>query len=137
MNDIKQKLKSLVIFIILFTVKVSAQKIKFIDKNLKSALIELGYDFNKNKEIEISEIDTVTKIKINKRQIKSLDDLKFFKSLKIINVMTNDIINLDVFFGNKIIEELYVGENKLGKKLVIKEIPNLKGLYAFRNDIKE
>ena len=121
----------------LFTVKVSAQKIKFIDKNLKSALIELGYDFNKNKEIEISEIDTVTKIKINKRQIKSLDDLKFFKSLKIINVMTNDIINLDVFFGNKIIEELYVGENKLGKKLVIKEIPNLKGLYAFRNDIKE
>ena len=48
MNDIKQKLKFLVIFIILFTVKVSAQKIKFIDKNLKSALIELGYDFNKN-----------------------------------------------------------------------------------------
>ena len=131
------KYKFLIIIIAFISIKVDAQKIKFKDRNLKSALVELGYDFNKNKEIEISEIDTVTKIKVNKKNIKSLDDLKYFKSLKIINVMTNDITDLNVFYGNTTIEELYVGENKLGDKLVIKEMPNLKGLYAFRNNIKE
>ena len=131
------KYKFLIIIIALISLNVNAQKIKFKDKNLKSALIELGYDFNKNNEIEIREIDTVAKIKVNKKNIKSLDDLKFFKSLKIINVMTNDISDLKVFYGNTTIEELYVGENKLGEKLVIKEMPNLQGLYAFRNGLKE
>ncbi|MCZ8198679.1 MAG: hypothetical protein O9267_13830, partial [Flavobacterium sp.] len=129
--------KVLVIIVALISMKVNAQKIKFKDKNLKNALIELGFDFNKNSEIEISEIDTVTKIKVTKKSIKSLDDLIYFKGLKIINAMTNDITDLNVFYGNTTIEELYVGENKLGEKLVIKEMPNLKGLYAFRNDIKE
>jgi len=131
------KYKFLIIIIALISLNANAQKIKFKDENLKSALIELGYDFNKNNEIEISEIDTVAKIKVNKKNIKSLDDLKFFKSLKILNVMTNDISDLEVFCGNTTIEELYVGENKLGEKLVIKEMPNLQGLYAFRNGLKE
>lgn len=127
--------------IILFTISVyfqaNAQKIKFKDSNLKKALIELGYDRNKNSEIEIREIDTVQKLKLTKRNIKLLDDIVYFKSLKELNVMTNDIRDIKVFYGNTTIEELYVGENKLGPKLVIKEMPNLKGIYAFRNEIIE
>lgn len=127
--------------IILFTVsaffQANAQKIKFTDSNLKKALIELGYDRNKNSEIEIREIDTVQKLKVAKRNIKSLDDMIYFKNLKVLNVMTNDIKEIKVFYGNSTIEELYIGENKLGPKLIIKNMPNLTGVYAFRNNITE
>ncbi|MBC5836293.1 leucine-rich repeat domain-containing protein [Flavobacterium sp. F372] len=125
--------------IILFTISVffqaNAQEIKFKDLNLKKALIELGYDRNKNTEIEISEIDTVQKLNVSKRNIKSLDDMIYFKSMKELNVMNNDIKEIKVFYGNSTIEELYIGENKIGPKLIIKDMPNLKGIYAFRNGI--
>ncbi|WP_147298512.1 leucine-rich repeat domain-containing protein [Flavobacterium cutihirudinis] len=127
--------------ILLFTLsaffKANAQKIKFKDSNLKKALIELGYDRNKNSEIEVSEIDTVQKLKVSKRNIKSLDDMIYFKKLKVLNVMSNDIEEIKVFYGNSTFEELYIGENKLGPKLIVKDIPNLAGIYAFRNDITD
>jgi hypothetical protein len=132
------KFKTIILLIsILFFQNINAQKIKFKDENLKIALLELGYDFNKDKEIQISEIDTVTKLKISKRNIHQLDDLVHFKNLKVINAMTNQITNLDVFFNNSVIEEIYIGENQLGKKLVLKNLENLKGLYAFRSGIAE
>lgn len=125
------------IVLTLTSIDINAQKkIKFKDLNLKTALLDLGYDFNKNQEIEISEIDTVKKLNISKRNINRLDDLIHFKSLRILNAMTNNIPNLDVFFNNSVIEELYVGENKLGKKLVLKNLPKLTGLFAFRNSIE-
>jgi hypothetical protein len=130
-------LRTLVLFLLLLTQNINAQRINFKDNNLKIALLELGFDFNKNNEIEISEIDTITSLKISKRNIKHLDDLMYFKKLKVINAMTNEIQNLEVFFNNSVIEEIYIGENQLGKKLTLKNIPNLKGLYAFRNNLEE
>lgn len=127
----------LIILCALFFQNTNAQKIKFNDANLKLGLIELGYDFNKDNEIQVSEIDTVTKLNISKKSIKQLDDLLYFKNLKVINAMTNQITNLDVFFNNTMIEEIYIGENQLGEKLVLKNLKNLKGLYAFRNGIKK
>jgi len=41
------------------------------------------------------------------------------------------------FFDNVIIEEIYIGDNRLGKKLRLKGLKNLKGLYAFRNELEE
>ena len=131
------KNKLLQILILLISLNINAQKIKFKDKNLKITLIEQGYDFNHNNEIEICEIDTITKLKVIKKGIKSLDDIKYFKKLKVINAMTNEIKDLRIFEGNQTIEEIYVGVNKLGKKLIINNIPNLTGLYAFRNNINE
>lgn len=127
----------LILIFILVSQKGNAQKIAFKDENLKSALLELGYDFNKNSEIEVSEIDTITKLKISKRNIKQLDDLKHFKSLKTVNANDNQIQNLDVFFDNTIIEEIYVGGNHLGKKLILRNLPKLKRLYAFENKLEE
>lgn len=123
------------IFTIIFAFQLNAQKIKFKDANLKKALIELGYDTNKNREIELSETDTITQLKVAKKNISSLDDLVYFKNLKIVNAMTNNISNIDVFHGNSKIEELYIGENKLGPKLIVKNMIALEGLYAFRNDV--
>jgi hypothetical protein len=72
----------LILVIILIAQNVRAQKIVFKDQNLKAALLNIGYDFNKDSEIEISEIDTITKLNISERKIKSLDDLIYFKKFK-------------------------------------------------------
>lgn len=121
---------------ILLSTSIYAQEIKFVDLNLKTALIGLGYDFNNNKEIEVSEIDTITTLNISEKNINRLDDLIHFKKLKSLNAMSNNITNLQVFFNNKVIQELYIGENKFGKKLVLKNLTNLKGLFAFKNNIE-
>lgn len=122
--------------IIIISYQLEAQKINFGDSNLKKTLIDQGYDTNKNMEIDQFEVDTITILKIQKRNIASLDDLRHFKNLKSVNAMTNIITNVNVFFGNSKIEELYIGENKLGPNLIIKDMVNLKGVYAFRNDLK-
>ena len=49
--------------------------------------------------------------------------------------MSNEIKDISVFYGNSIIEELYIGKNKLGPKLLIKNMPSLSGIYAFQNEI--
>lgn len=131
------RIASFFLLLILSNENVSAQKINFTDQNLKAVLIGKGYDFNKDNEIYIEEIDTVTVIDVSKSNIQSLDDLRHFRSLKEVNAMRNRITNLDVFFNNDVIQELYVGENQLGKKLTLKNIKNLTGLYAFRNGIEE
>ncbi|WP_338841153.1 hypothetical protein [Flavobacterium ginsenosidimutans] len=132
------RLNYILLFLIVFFPKsLYSQRIDFKDENLKKALLELGYDVNKDNEIQISEIDTISKLKISNRNIKSLNDLVHFKKLKTVNAMKNQLANLDVFFNNSTIEEIYVGENMFGKKLVIKNMPKLKGLYAFRNGLDE
>lgn len=131
-------MKKIISFIILLLYfNTNAQSIKFKENNLKKALIELGFDKNKNSQIEHSEIKDVKTLNISDKKIKSIEDLIHFKSLKELNANGNLITDISVFFGNTVLEELYVGDNKLGTELVIKDIPNLRGLYAFRNDIKD
>jgi Leucine-rich repeat (LRR) protein len=47
------------------------------------------------------------------------------------------IRNLDVFFNNNIIHEIYIGRNLLGKKLTLKNMKNLTGLAASKNNLEE
>ncbi len=131
-------MKKIVSFIILLLYfNTNAQSIKFKENNLKKALIELGFDKNKNSQIEHSEITDIQTLNISDKKIKSLEDLIHFKSLKELIANGNLITDISIFFGNSVLEELYLGDNKLGPELIIKDIPNLKGLYAFRNDIKD
>ena len=124
------------LFIALFAPNVWAQKIIFKDQNLKAALLEKGYDRNNDGEIEINEIDTLTKLDVTEKKIKSLDDLKYFKSLKSINASYNQIENLEVFFDNDIIEEIFVSENPLAKRLSLRNIRNLKLFVAFKSNLE-
>lgn len=131
-------MKKIISFTILFLYfNTNAQSIKFKDNNLKKALIELGFDKNKNSQIEHNEIADVQTLNISEKQIKSIEDLIHFKSLKKLNANGNLITDISIFFGNTVLEEIYLGDNKLGPELIIKDIPNLKGLYAFRNEIKD
>lgn len=124
-------------FIVLMIQSVSAQKITFKDENFKKALIDEGYDRNKDGEIDVSEIDTIAKLTITKKKIKSLDDLVWFKSLRSVNANSNEVHNLDVFFNNPVIEEIYVGDNPLGKKLTLKNVKKLNTLIAFADQLQE
>lgn len=126
----------LVLAVVFVAQGVSAQQIVFKDQNLKSALLKRGYDFNKNGEIEVSEIDTVVNLNIAKSDIRLLDDLKYFKSLERVYAMSNQIANLDVFFDNNTIKEIYIGGNVLGKKLTLKNLRNLTVLAAPHNDLE-
>lgn len=45
--------------------------------------------------------------------------------------MTNKIKKIAVFYGYSTIEEIYVGENKLGLKPTIKNIASLSYFYTF------
>ncbi|KUF43537.1 hypothetical protein AS361_11550 [Myroides marinus] len=116
---------------------INAQSIVFKDPKLKKTLIKLGLDKNNNSQIELSEIEDIKELDISGKKIKYLDDLKHFKNLKVLNANTNKISDINVFNGNQIIEIIYIGDNKLGPQLTLENIPNLKGFYAFRNQIKE
>jgi hypothetical protein len=129
-------------FLFLFLIGLAAQsawaqKITFKDENLKQALLDGGYDRNKDGEIEVSEIDTVTKLGIAKKKIKSLDDLVWFKGLRLLYANGNEIQNLDVFFNNSVIETIYIGKNPLDKKLILRNVKNLKRFYAFADSLEE
>jgi hypothetical protein len=129
-------------FLILLIIGLMAQgsrapKITFKDQNLKQALLEQGYDRNKDGEIEVSEIDTVTKLEITNKKIKLLDDLVSFKNLKSLNINYNEVTNLDVFFNNAVIEEIYIGHNPIGKKLTLRNVKNLKIFIAFKNELED
>jgi len=127
----------LLLFVAFNAQSLSAQKITFKDLNLKRALLEGGYDFNKDGEIEVSEIDTVKVLNISKKNIKSVDDLVWFKDLKSLNANSNQIHNLDAFFNNQVIEEIFIGDNLLGKKLTLKNAKNLNTLIVFKNGLEE
>jgi Leucine-rich repeat (LRR) protein len=49
--------------------------------------------------------------------------------------MSNQIANLDVFFDNNTIEEIYIGKNALGKKLILKNVKNLNILAVAQNNL--
>ena len=127
----------LLLFIAFIAQNVYAQKIVFKDQNLKRALLKEGYDFNKDGDIEVSEIDTVTNLNISKRNITSVDDLVWFKSLRSLNANSNNLHNLDVFFNNPVVEEIYIGDNPVGKKLTLKNVKNLKTFVAFKDGLEE
>jgi Leucine-rich repeat (LRR) protein len=127
----------ILIFIGLAAQSARAQKITFKDENLKQALLDGGYDRNKDGEIDVSEVEKVVKLDITEKKIKSLDDLVWFKSLRALYANDNDIQNLDVFFNNTVIEEIYIGRNRLGKKLILKNIERLRTLAAFADGLEE
>jgi len=116
---------------------VCAQSIAFKDPNFHKALLELGFDTNNNAQIELNEIEHIEELKLSNKNIEFLDDLKHFKSLRILYVNTNRISDMSVLNGNEVIEEIFIGDNQLGPRLILENMPNLKGLYTFRNQLKE
>ncbi|AZA99694.1 leucine-rich repeat domain-containing protein [Chryseobacterium joostei] len=68
----------------------NGQKLEFKDKNLEKAVIE-NFDLNKDGVIETSEAEMVANLFLVQKDIKSTEDLAFFKNVKMILLDDNTI----------------------------------------------
>lgn len=80
--------------VILF-INIAAQEISIKDNNLKTALLQ-QFDQNYNGKLEISEINTVTELKLDEKNISDLSGLEHFQSLIELNLRKNNISDFSV-----------------------------------------
>ncbi|HLP65089.1 hypothetical protein [Flavobacterium sp.] len=132
-------MKKKILFLILIGLsKISnAQKSEFKDVNLKLALIQQGVDKNGNGTFENEELDSITKLKLDEKNIYDLSGIDSFKNLKELNLRKNNILNFDIINKLTNLEKLVIGDNRNVGKLDLSKLEKLTGLFAFRNDLVE
>jgi Leucine-rich repeat (LRR) protein len=103
---------------------IQAQIVIIPDSSFKAALIAEGVDKNKDKQIQVSEAQAVTKLSLENYiqygmfsepsgyNINSLSGIEAFSNLTILRCNYNKITSLDVS-SNKKLTELYCGQNKI------------------------
>jgi hypothetical protein len=109
-------LKIISTFAVILSINITAQEISIKDNNLKTALLQ-QFDQNHNGKLEVSEINTVTELKLDEKNISDLSGLESDFSV------VNKLIKL---------ENLYIGDNNKIGVLNLEGLVNLKGIYAFR-----
>ncbi|MGU3376063.1 leucine-rich repeat domain-containing protein [Chryseobacterium sp. M5A1_1a] len=132
----------------------NGQKLEFKDKNLEKAVVE-NFDLNKDGVIEASEAEMVTNLFLVQKDIKSMDDLRFFKNVKmvilddnIISVITlKNLDKLELFSCTgcktssftaenlKNLASLYM-DNNLLESIVLKATPRIDQLTLSLNQLK-
>lgn len=130
------------------------QKLEFKDKNFEKAVLE-NFDQNKNGTLEILEADRVFNLFLVQKGIRSIDDLHFFKNIKMViiddnaipEITLNNLEKLELFSctGCKIssfkaenlknITSLYL-DNNLLEAISLKEIPKIEQLTLSLNQLK-
>ena len=132
-------MRKTIIISILFLIinSCSAQKIEIKDANLKKAILELGIDKNNNGIFEEDEVNIVTKLKLDEKNISDLSGIEKFKNLTDLNLRKNNITDFSKLNDLLKLEELVIGDNKNNELLDLSKLKNLKGLYAFRIGLKE
>lgn len=132
-----QKVLRITVFICLISFNLLAQNIVFSDDNLKSALISHNpkVDANNDDEISLTEALAVTELKLNKKNISSIEDLVVFDNLKKLNVDTNNITIIpDVLFER--LRFLSATKNAISSLPTVVST-NLDSLYLNHNIIAE
>ncbi|MCP1301489.1 protein phosphatase 1 regulatory subunit 42 [Chryseobacterium sp. S0630] len=124
-------LKIISTFAVILSINIIAQEISIKDNNLKTALLQ-QFDQNHNGKLEISEIKTVTELKLDEKNISELSGLEHFQSLKELNLRKNNISDFSLVNKLTKLENLYIGDNNKIGVLDLKGLVNLKGIYAFR-----
>jgi hypothetical protein len=132
-------MRKTIIISILFLIlnSCSAQKIEIKDENLKKAILELGIDKNNNGIFEEDEVNIVTKLKLDEKNISDLSGIEKFKNLTDLNLRKNNITDFSKLNDLLKLEELVIGDNKNNELLDLSKLKNLKGLYAFGLGLKE
>lgn len=124
-------LKIISTFAVILSINIAAQEISIKDNNLKTALLQ-QFDQNHNGKLEVSEINTVTELKLDEKNISELSGLEYFQSLKELNLRKNNISDFSLVNKLTKLENLYIGDNNKIGVLNLKGLVNLKGIYAFR-----
>lgn len=119
------------LFLVLTLINCNAQEISIKDTNLKFELLK-QLDNNKNGKLDIFEVENVTKLKLDEKNIIDLSGIEHFKNLRELNLRKNKISDFSVL--NKLVnlEDLYIGDNEKINDLNLNKLVKLKGIYAFR-----
>lgn len=115
----------------ILSINITAQEIAIKDSNLKMALLQ-QFDQNHNEKLEVSEINTVTELKLDEKNISDLSGLEHFQNVTELNLRKNNISNFTLINKLTKLENLYIGDNNKIGTLDLKGLVNLKGIYAFR-----
>lgn len=132
-------MRKTIIISILFSIlnSCSAQKIEIKDENLRRAILELRIDKNNNGIFEEDEVNIVTKLKLDEKNISDLSGIEKFENLTDLNLRKNNITDFSILNDLLKLEELVIGDNKNNELLDVNKLKNLKGLYAFGLGLKE
>ena len=122
--------------VLMFLNNFYAQKVQFKDENLEKSLI-LQIDSNKNGQIDNEEIDVTVELKLGEKGISDLSGIEQFKNLKYLNLRKNNISDFSLINQLIYLEELVIGDNKKTEILDLMKLTNLRGLYAFKLELKQ
>ncbi|MGB3606722.1 MAG: leucine-rich repeat domain-containing protein [Psychroserpens sp.] len=81
---------------ILASVSVFSQTVSIPDSNFEQALIDLGYDTVLDNTVQASNVNTVTSLNVENRNISNLKGIEAFTALELLYVDDNNLTTLDV-----------------------------------------
>ena len=103
------------------------------DDNFEKALIDLGYDDVMDDFVNVQRIRNVEVLRLENRQIKYLDGIEGFESLKVLVLTNNELESLNVS-QNSNLEQLICDKNQL-TSLDISQNLNISSLVAVENQL--
>lgn len=107
----------------------------FKDTNLELAVREV---LNKpNGDLTIVDVESITSLDINYKDITSLDGIQNLKNLESLNLRNNKITDIRPLSNLSKLKDLYLSENKISDLSSLKNLSNLEYLSLEGNEIKE
>ena len=85
--------------------------IKFLDENLKNALIDLKYDINNDEEISVEEMQKIDILDISQRNITDISPLIYAINMTELNIEGNSITDISVLENIGKLQYLYMQNN--------------------------
>lgn len=94
----KKTLTKLIIILVFKSISLQGEILNITDMNFKNALLNYNpkIDLNLDGQIQKSEATNITELILNNKQIKKLNGIESFTSLKNLYVSNNEIDSLDI-----------------------------------------
>lgn len=107
--------------------------IEWKDKNFENAIRII---LKKPKsDIYLSDVLKLTELNLSRKNIKSLEDIVYFKNLKRLYCEFNEVVDVSYLMELKYLEALYLGNNEIKDISSLGELKNLKVLSLIYNKI--
>ena len=126
-------MKRLLVFVFFLPIICTSQYTSIPDSIFEQALIDLGYDDVIDGQVSTSNIDAITYLYVDNRNISDLTGIEDFTALTYLNCVYNQIVSLDVS-NNTALDTLICGYNQLTSLNVIQNTA-LTALACYENQL--